>query len=132
MDPAVTKREWTDEEEVLLFQLQETHGNCWALIAKHFPGRTDNAIKNHYYSTMRKTLRRCKDTGELEAPALTEPAFSPETGNAGSSAETECEEASLLLNLSAKPLESRAEPEFYIPSACYSFFPASKARMSPN
>ena len=33
-------------------------GNKWALIAQKMPGRSDNCIKNHFYSRLRKTLRR--------------------------------------------------------------------------
>ena len=51
-------RDWSPEEEKILFREQETHGNRWALIAKALPGRTDNNIKNFFYSTLRKALRK--------------------------------------------------------------------------
>ncbi len=51
-------RDWSPEEEKILFREQEVHGNRWALIAKALPGRTDNNIKNYFYSTLRKALRK--------------------------------------------------------------------------
>ena len=51
-------RDWSPEEEKILFREQEAHGNRWALIAKALPGRTDNNIKNFFYSTLRKALRK--------------------------------------------------------------------------
>ncbi|XP_022743069.1 transcription factor MYB1-like [Durio zibethinus] len=64
LDPAVKRKPFTDEEDRMIISAHAVHGNKWAVIARLLPGRTDNAIKNHWNSTLR---RRCMELGRIKS-----------------------------------------------------------------
>ncbi|GAB2295753.1 Transcription factor myb3r-5 [Dionaea muscipula] len=65
LNPEIRKEAWTLDEELALMTAHLLYGNKWAEIAKVLPGRTDNSIKNHWNSSLKKKLDFYLATGKL-------------------------------------------------------------------
>ena len=58
LDPNLTKGNWNIEEDMVLLNVQKTHGNSWAKISTFLPGRSPSAVKNRYNWLARRNLTK--------------------------------------------------------------------------
>ncbi|EGR28083.1 myb-like DNA-binding domain protein [Ichthyophthirius multifiliis] len=51
LDPEVKIGFWSPQEDNLIFEGYLKNGSSWSAIAKQIQGRTENSVKNRFYST---------------------------------------------------------------------------------
>ncbi len=54
----IEETSWTIEEEYIFFEGQFMIGNKWTFLCNLFPGKSSKQMKNHFYSSIVKTLRK--------------------------------------------------------------------------
>lgn len=62
-DPKILKIKWTDIEDYVIFKIYNKMGSKWTYISKLLPGRSENNVKNRFYSIIRKFVQKTQTNG---------------------------------------------------------------------
>jgi len=66
IDPSINKSEWSEEEHQKLLKLQNSLGNRWSVISKHFDNRPEGFIKNKWNIHHSRSVFRPKKYRKIE------------------------------------------------------------------
>jgi hypothetical protein len=71
LSPEISVEPWTDEEDMVIFENYSKIGGKWSIISQWLPGRTDNAIKNRWNSSIAKRIQTDRSGRRILGPEVT-------------------------------------------------------------
>lgn len=107
LNPSLSKVPWSAADDELIISWRHTYGNRWADISRQLPGRSDNDIKNRWYSSLRKRVEGGTPTAKrrrIRGPEKTTDESSCSDSSSSSGASTQSESAGENTAAAAAPV----------------------------
>lgn len=71
LDTKYERGKFTKEEDNIIIYYNKIYGNSWAKIAKKIKTRTDDMIKNRFYSSLKNTINKNKNLLQIKRKRIT-------------------------------------------------------------